>query len=224
VAISEAQTLTREIMVAQAAKSEGRTTQEPDFEKWHHAQRWLARSGCRSVVVPFATKIQAHIDAKEVRWRRDFWQILNVVATLAMMHQRNRERDSEDRIVATLEDYTNAYRLLFPVLVRAEPTSKDRGNIAVVNQLNAQKAAKGEPEGVSYPELADCWSVVTSTAHDRIKHTLQAEHLVNLEDRAGFPARLVAEAFGAFGGKPAIPTPEIISAEMSKKGPNGPNG
>ena len=67
-----------------------------------------------------------------VRLRRDFSSLLALVATHAMLHQLNRERDDQGRIVATVEDYGVVRDLVADVITegvgqhRLEHGARDR--------------------------------------------------------------------------------------------------
>ena len=81
------------------------------------AQRYLAAAGMTEVVVPFAPALAELVPVDEVRLRRDFVQLLILVKTHAILHQRHRERDPKGRIIASLEqDYGQVRGLVEPML------------------------------------------------------------------------------------------------------------
>jgi DNA primase len=64
------------------------------------------------VVIPFATRLGELLDYKRVELRRGFPQIMSMIQTVTLLHQWQRERDSEGRLLATAEDYRLARGLL----------------------------------------------------------------------------------------------------------------
>jgi hypothetical protein len=76
----------------------------------HHAIQRLLQP-CQ-VVIPYASGVGKLFDYQHVELRRAFTQLMSMVQAIALLHQWQRERDSEDRLVATREDYELARRLL----------------------------------------------------------------------------------------------------------------
>lgn len=111
VPISDSAKLTRLILHAHAERRNAAVC-PPDLTPWVAFQRWLALTGERRVVIPFAHALADAVPADAVRMRRDFPQLLSVIQAIALLYQWQRPRDPQGRIVATLEDYAQARWLL----------------------------------------------------------------------------------------------------------------
>jgi hypothetical protein len=75
----------------------------------HAAQRLLARV---EVVIPFAPRVGAELPECRVEARRAFPHLLSMIQASALLHQFQRERDGEGRVIACRQDYEVAARLL----------------------------------------------------------------------------------------------------------------
>ena len=84
---------------------------------WHDALRLLEPA---NVVIPYAERIE--IPSSPLRIRRDARRLIDVVRVIAWLHQHQRERDDEGRILATEEDFTEALKLVSESLRRAWQT------------------------------------------------------------------------------------------------------
>ena len=78
-------------------------------------QRWSELAGDCSVTIPFALKLGEAVPADLVRMRRHYPQLLAAIQASALLYQRQRERDQDGWIIATLDDYTMARNLLLDV-------------------------------------------------------------------------------------------------------------
>lgn len=81
----------------------------------------------REVFIPFASKLLAKIPARNVEARRVGPQILSVIEAVAILHQHQRQADTQGRVVATIDDYQVAANILRQPLrtslgVRSGPT------------------------------------------------------------------------------------------------------
>ena len=59
------------------------------------------------------------VPAGLVRMRRDFRQLLTAIQTIALLYQRQRQRDEHGRVIATIEDYGQARELLVDAFTQA---------------------------------------------------------------------------------------------------------
>ena len=88
----------------------------------HHAmQREMVRQAS-PVVVPFARRLAELFPADQPRRRRDISKVIGLVRGCAMLHHRQRQRDADGRIVASLDDYRIIHRLLSAFMVKAATT------------------------------------------------------------------------------------------------------
>ena len=74
------------------------------------ALRWLELSGKRRVVMPYAHWLadRLPVQAMAARLTRDFDGLLAIIEASSILHQRQRSRDDEGRIVASVADYAVA--------------------------------------------------------------------------------------------------------------------
>ena len=75
-----------------------------DLEQWKAFQTLLSLKPNR-VSIPFGQTLAKLIPPVSVRLRRDFSALLGLIRGHALMHYRNRDRNSEGEIVAEIEDY-----------------------------------------------------------------------------------------------------------------------
>jgi hypothetical protein len=102
-------------IAARAAGNGGDTPAQAVREKHWAVQRLL--SPCE-VVVPYAEALGRLLHAEQVEWRRGISQVISCVRALALLHQFQRERDSQGRLAATPLDYHLARGLLDGPLAR----------------------------------------------------------------------------------------------------------
>jgi hypothetical protein len=177
---------TREIMAKQAAAVDGSEHVVPDRRPFVAAQErldWLATHEGREVIIPFASVIGPLIPSPPLRMRRDFGQFLAFVKTLAFLRQCNRHRSARGAIIADIEDYADARRLLAPVFdaIIAE------GATPGVRETVAAMPLMGE---ITETELAVRLKLPKSTVSDRVRRAIDGGWLINEEPFRGRPARL----------------------------------
>ena len=190
VAISDSPEQTRLILHVQADRA-NEALAAPDFCRWIALQRWLELAGERRVVIPYAHALADAVPVNAVRMRRDFYQLLTVIQCIALLHQRLRERDSQGRIIATMDDYSGARWLLeevFTTTVHEGVTPSIRETVEAVALL----LLKGNP--VSEQDLVTELQLAKSTIHYRVQRAVQGSYLVNQNTQRGKPAELVLGA------------------------------
>lgn len=184
---------TREVMRAHAARLNGVGT-PPDVSDLIAVQRWLELEGERRVRIPYAARLAELVPADHVRMRRDFRQLLTMIEAVAMMHQRQRERDSDGRIIASVDDYARARTLLFDVFqtaVSAGLTPQVRETVLVV-----QRIYDGNP--LRQQTIAKALGLSKEAGWYRIRRAISLGYLANDETRKGQPAKI----------RPGEPLPE----------------
>jgi uncharacterized protein with PIN domain len=157
-----------------------------DRAGWHEFQEWLA-AGKADVAVPFATDLAGLVPPVAVRLRRDFQMVLTLIRAHALLHQLNRERDSEGRVVAAVADYAAVRELVSDLVADAVDRTVPatiRETVAAVADL----AGAGETTVVAVAHQLD---LDKSAASRRVKVATSRGYLRNVEDRRGHPARLV---------------------------------
>lgn len=65
--------------------------------------------------MPFASALVERVDITAPRMRRDLNALFQLIKAHALLHQQTRERDDEDRIVATITDYAAVHALVHQI-------------------------------------------------------------------------------------------------------------
>ena len=192
--VTDTQQQTRDIMAALA--DEG-AADGPDLDSWHALQQWLARAE-RRVTIPYAKELAAKIPPLAVRLRRDFGALLNLIRAHALLHQANRERDREGRIIATIADYAIVRGLAADFVsegMEATVSPTVRETVTTVGRLHhkTKKAA-------TLRDIAEELKLDKSTASRRVSTAIDKGFIKNLEDQRGKAGRYV----------PADPLPDDV--------------
>jgi hypothetical protein len=183
ISVNDSQEQTKAIMLAQAREQGA----GPDIAQWVALQEWLSLSEC-AVTIPYATALAGLIPPVAVRLRRDFVTILNLIRSHAVLHQATRQRNPQDQIIATLDDYEAVRELVADlVATQADATVPEtvRSTVMAVAELKGNTNAT-----VSVSQLAKKLSLDKSSVSRRVKNALKLEYLKNLEDKRGKPYRL----------------------------------
>lgn len=109
--LDESPAQTERVQAAQAAASAGQPGPRVDLEVWRDAQRLLESA---DVVVPYAPRLR--FPARTSHDRRDHQKLLALIMAHALLHQRQRQRDDQFRVVATPADYAAVHRLVTTAL------------------------------------------------------------------------------------------------------------
>jgi hypothetical protein len=116
--IDESEEQTRRIIRSTLQEAAGGGVRAEEREeiltRWRDAVRLLEPV---EVIVPYAERIE--LPSFQIRIRRDVRRLLDVVRVRAWLHQRRRERDDEDRILASDEDFHATLELVEDSLSRA---------------------------------------------------------------------------------------------------------
>ena len=104
---------TRRIHAAERRAWAGESPAPEDTTPLLDAQRLLDPL---AVMIPFAERLT--FPARTTHDRRNQLKLLSLVAAHALLYQHQRDRDSQGRLVATVEDYATVHDLLSPVLAR----------------------------------------------------------------------------------------------------------
>jgi hypothetical protein len=177
-----------------------------DLQRWHDLQNWLASDAAeKRVTIPFAAVLSDLTPASAVRMRRDFGAILALIRAHAMLHQLNRDRDDQGRIVATIEDDYAVVRGLVSSAVSqgvgATVSATVRQTVQAVDDLAKGKALPGATVG----EVAEHLKVDKSNAGRRLKTAARGGYIENQESRPGVKARWVV-------GEPLPDHSEVLPA------------
>jgi hypothetical protein len=158
-----------------------------DLAAWIKFQEWLS-TGERRVIVPYAENLAGLVPPLAIRLRRDFPALLTLIESHALLHRESRERDQEERIVATMEDYAAIKELVADLIsegVSASVSPTIRETVEAVKVLYEQF-----PYGVSLSELAKALKLDKSVVSRRVAAAEKDHYLLNEEPQRGKPARL----------------------------------
>jgi hypothetical protein len=187
--VADDEAATRDILAATARRAAGDHVAGPDLHVWHEAQRWLAEDATHQVVIPFASQLAALFPAKLIRARRDFPQLLALIEASAILHQQQRERDDQERIIASEVDYRIVYDLAAPVFGAAASegvTPAVRETVAKVADLT--KDSDGGT--ISAHALGTALKLGKGAISRRVGLALNGGFLVNEEPIKGKPSKL----------------------------------
>ena len=182
--VTDTRAQTREIFRSLASSPE-----PPDMDRWLALQRWIEAQDNR-VDIPYAARLAESVGDVAVRLRRDFSVILSLIKTHAILHQATRERDSEGRIVASLQDYSHIREVVSGLIaegVEATVPKIIRETVEVVLKL----IQEGDEDWVTNRVVAAELDIDKAAASRRVRAAIDRGYITNLEDRRGHPARLV---------------------------------
>ena len=171
--------------------AEDEPAESPDVTPWQAFQEWLAL-GPADVVIPYALQLAQAIPPVAVRLRRDFAQILSLIGAHTLIHQKNRERDQQGRVIASLEDYVAVRDLVSDIVsagLGATVPDSVRETVNAVTSL-----APDFEEGVPVLELAKKLDLDRSSASRRFHSARDRGFLQNLETRRGRHARIAIDS------------------------------
>lgn len=209
--VTDTRSQTRDVF--RAIADEGR--ERPDLEKWHALQVWIESRDNR-VTIPYAGRLAEKVGNVAVRLRRDFSVILSLVKTHAILHQASRQRDGEDRIVATLEDYAVIRELVSGLIaegVEATVPKIVRETVEVVSKL----IRESDDDWVTNRAVSGELDIDRAAASRRVRAAIDRGFLKNLEDRKGHPARLVLSE-GMPEDREILPAPEDLEGDTPEDG------
>ena len=208
--VDDSEATTRQVHALQAQRAAGQIA-VVDTAPWLAAQRWLEHQGAHAAVIPFAPALAEHMPRRPLRLRRDFDRLLGLIQIIAILHQRQRERDPERRVVATLADYAMASRLVEPAF-RAAVHGVTQKTLDLVAALRDILAERGTDATASYPDLMARTGKRKAFLSRWLKPAIEAGLVVNRETENGKAARLQLGAV-EMDTRPALPGIGVLAAE-----------
>jgi DNA primase len=142
--IDESEEQTERIVRSKLKEASGRRLDQGErqriSQRWHDAIRLLEPA---DVVIPYTERIE--MPRSPLRIRRDAGRLLDVVRVIAWLHQHQRERDAEGRILATEEDFNEALKLVSESLRRAWQTltPSEEAVLRTIRELPEQLRSNG---------------------------------------------------------------------------------
>ncbi len=198
---------------------------KPHLTKFIAAQRWLKLAGRKTAVVPFAPALSKEMfrlaPQIHIRARRDFEQLLSLIVSSALLHQRQREVDEHGNVVATLMDYRIVRDIIFETLdadLTGNLTKAQREVAVAIRELyKANKVTlPGEHEPVGIEQLAKKIGVDRSSTLRRLKAVIQKGYAEDLDAGVrGKPHRYLPAGTLPSESR-ALPTVEEIEIELEK--------
>lgn len=197
--VTDTQNQTRDVLMSLATERRGQV----DLDPWHALQDWLG-GGEHHVVIPFAQILAKKMPPVAVRLRRDFGAILALIKAHAILHQANGSRDSEGRIVASVEDYAAVRELVADLVaegVGATVSPTMRETVQAVQFLGG--------ETVAITQVAERLNIDRSAASRRVRAAIHAGYVRNIEEKKGKPAKLtIAEPLPE--NQDLLPDPKLL--------------
>jgi hypothetical protein len=214
--VDDSPATTRGVLASQAKRARG-TFLPPDVRDLCCAFEWLKGTGAKQAVVPFAELLAAAMPDRPLRIRRDFPRLLQLVKVCALLHQLQRERDPEGRVVATLGDYAMVRALVTPIFRRsiAGLTEKTLELVKALKAVLEEKCLTGagrEDVRASYSDLVG----VTGKPKHHVSRWLKPAIEIGLVDNQtagekGKPAALKMGKFETEDGDVLPPAREIAT-------------
>ena len=211
---------TRRIIEAQAAAA-ANPPEPPDLTPWHALQEWLAANPAH-VVIPFAPEVAKRTKAVAVRLRRDMPALWALVQAHALLHQANRTRDAQGRIIATLQDYEAVARLVGPLLQRGAKTAVPPALREVIEQVARLEPSNGS--GVTVQTLAREMKRDERWLRRLLAEAASEGYLIDLEERPGpgRPHRYRRSREPLPTDEPILPTADEVVCAAAPAAPDTP--
>ena len=187
---------TKSILVEQGKAAAGRIKRATvNFEAWHALYMWL-RWSQHEVIIPFAEDLSNKLQAVAVRLRRDYPQILGLIRVHAILHQQNRSRDPEGRIIATEADYTAIRDLVDDIVsegldlrITASVRTTVKAAIALCESQRVDRYAP--PPSTTTTAIAKHLGVDKSATHRHVQVAIAKGFLKNDETRgSGYAGKI----------------------------------
>jgi len=109
--IDESEELTREILkkqAEQANKNGNANILEKEKRIWQCA---FSKIEPLPVVIPYAGYLAEAYPTEKIRSRRDFQKLLALIIAHTLLYQKQRQKNEEGKLIATVEDYKEVYNL-----------------------------------------------------------------------------------------------------------------
>jgi hypothetical protein len=129
----------------------------------------------KSVNIPFARAIATQLPKTHDKVKRDFPQILSLIAAHALLHSCTRKID-DGRVVATLADYQAVYNLTNDAISQGLDKSVPE-NIRLIVETVAKE--KSPYDGLSVTQLAEKIGRDTSSVSRSVKKAVDEGYLID---------------------------------------------
>jgi hypothetical protein len=223
--IHEDREQTAAVIAGLADRAAGIVAESVDLSVWHDFQRWIAL-GPNDVVIPFSRQISIAVEPVMVRFRRDVGSLFSFIKASALLHQAQRQKDDQGRIVATVDDYALAYPIFSKVMAESSGKAVSEKVRAVVKLIAERAAAPAPKTGmrfkrvevvgqvaevtISSEQMGTATGLGKYTAYRAIIDAIDLGFLVNNETRPKKPFRLVLKHGIDEAGASLLPDPKTI--------------
>jgi hypothetical protein len=167
---SEEQTarIVRSILTEASGSGTSTAERERIRQRWRDAITLLEPA---EVIIPYADRLE--IPSSPIRIRRDARRLVDVVRVVAWLHQHQREKDDQGRILASEEDFLTALSLVSESLTRAWQTltPSEETVLRAIKGLSEQLRKSGfrrrdlKVKGVSDRRVKEILSSLTDTGY-----------------------------------------------------------
>jgi hypothetical protein len=228
--IHEDREQTAAVMTGIAKRAIGTVGASIDLARWHDFQRWIAL-GPNDAVIPFAQQITDAIKPLMVRFRRDVGSLFSFIKASALLHQAQRQKDAQGRVVATVADYAIAHPIFSKVMAESSGKAVTE-NVRVVVKLIAERAAaaptkhtgtmrfqrvevagRASEVTISSEQIGTATGIGKSAAYRAVLTSVDLGFLTNNETRRGKPFRLVLKHGVEEASVSLLPDPKTITWE-----------
>jgi hypothetical protein len=151
--------LTRKVLMAEAATAAGAKRPTMDgtlLFGWHEA---LFQLHGGKVVIPFANDLAKTFRTDQVRYRRDFNRMVNLIRACALLHQNSRKRDRDGHVIATEADRKMVAPVMAAVMGSPENdlglTMKGEYILQLLNEMVAASRDGGWVDRTALVEAAE---------------------------------------------------------------------
>ena len=168
--------------------------------------------------MPLVSFVEKHFPERPVRVRRDFPRFLALIEASALLHQHQRRRSKDGRIVATLADYEIAWILAKDMLadtLRGWGRKTER----IVTTAQNWREEHGT-EVFTKNQMADALRWDKNTVSKWTEPALTSGQLELVEEHRGNKAATFRYAGKGERTASLLPTTEEIAAEWSSAGEN----
>lgn len=170
-----------------------------DFTQWHALQIWLKNCEHR-VAIPYAKPLAKLTKPETVRLRRDFTAVLSLIKAHALLHRATRDRDSDGRVIATLNDYKVVLELVGDIIAYSADTSvadSVKETFSAVQTIIDESDAAGtddDPKVATINEIAKKLDIDRSSANRRVNTAIRRGYLRDFDakPRRGKPKRIIS--------------------------------
>jgi energy-coupling factor transporter ATP-binding protein EcfA2 len=115
IAVDESREQTQRIIAYQNDKAAGLIERKQEEQVRHFIQNCVRLLKPLEVINPYANKVTLPPQAHKIRRLNEMYQ--NIVKQIVILHQHQRQRDSQGRLIAERDDLENACNLLFESII-----------------------------------------------------------------------------------------------------------